>query len=461
MGFVVSAEKRNRLHKNQTISWTIEHLNNKTLEQKKKTINTMVDVVLGLQWGDEGKGKIVDFLAPNYDIVARFQGGPNAGHTLIFESHKVVLHTIPSGIFRKGIFNFIGSGVVVDPITLKREMEMVRAIQSDAISRLLISNGAHLILPTHRMLDAASEAAKGKKKIGSTLKGIGPTYMDKTGRNGLRVGDIAFENFVERYNALKNKHLSLLKLYPAIDFDLEVEEQKWFEAIEEIKKLEIVEGTYFINDALAEGKKILAEGAQGTMLDIDFGTYPFVTSSNTVTAGCCTGLGISPHQIGEVIGIFKAYVTRVGGGSFPTELFDKDGEFLQNEGHEFGATTGRPRRCGWLDLVQLRYSILINGVTKLAMTKIDIFDKLEKITYSERYTIDGQERTHFPYDLDVVEVLPKYQHLDGWQERLAGCQSYDALPEKAKNYVSLIEGKVKIPIKLISTGPERDSLVVR
>jgi len=421
----------------------------------------MVHVVLGLQWGDEGKGKIVDFLAPNYDIVARFQGGPNAGHTLIFETHKVVLHTIPSGIFRKGILNFIGSGVVVDPITLKREMKLVESIQPDAISRLLISNGAHLILPTHRMLDAASEASKGKKKIGSTLKGIGPAYMDKTGRNGLRVGDIAYANFVERYNALKSKHLSLLELYPAIEFDLETEEQKWFEAIEDIKKLDIVEGTYYINDALAAGKKILAEGAQGTMLDIDFGTYPYVTSSNTVTAGCCTGLGISPHQIGDVIGIFKAYVTRVGGGSFPTELFNEDGAFLQNEGHEFGATTGRARRCGWLDLVQLRYSILINGVTKLAMTKIDIFDKLEQITYSEKYSIDGQESTHFPYDLDVVDVQPDYHHLAGWQETLAGCQAYDSLPEKAKEYVALIQEKVKTPIQLISTGPERDSLVVR
>ncbi|HHB79860.1 MAG TPA: adenylosuccinate synthase [Saprospiraceae bacterium] len=421
----------------------------------------MVDVVLGLQWGDEGKGKIVDFLAPNYDIVARFQGGPNAGHTLIFENHKVVLHTIPSGIFRKGIFNFIGSGVVVDPITLKREIKMVKSIMPDAISRLLISNGAHLILPTHRMLDAASEAAKGKKKIGSTLKGIGPTYMDKTGRNGLRVGDISLENFKERYSALRDKHLNLLKLYPKVSFDLEAEEQKWFEAIEEIKKIEVVEGTYYINDALEQGRKVLAEGAQGTMLDIDFGTYPYVTSSNTVTAGCCIGLGISPHQVGEVIGIFKAYVTRVGGGSFPTELFDEQGRFLQEEGHEFGATTGRPRRCGWLDLVQLRYSILINGVTRLALTKIDIFDKLEQITYADKYLIEGQESRHFPFDLDAVDVEPQYEHLVGWQQSLAGSQSYDALPEKAKEYISLIEQKVKVPVQLVSTGAERESLVVR
>ena len=421
----------------------------------------MVDVVLGLQWGDEGKGKIVDFLAPNYDIVARFQGGPNAGHTLMFEGHKVVLHTIPSGIFRKGIFNFIGSGVVIDPITLQKEMTTVHKIQPDALSRLLISNGAHLILPSHRMLDAASEAAKGKKKIGSTLKGIGPTYMDKTGRNGLRVGDILLPNFSERYKALRDKHLRLLDLYPTIDFDLETEEQKWFDAIQKMQEIKVVEGTYYINEALDKGQKILAEGAQGTMLDIDFGTYPYVTSSNTVTAGCCIGLGVSPHQIGEVIGIFKAYVTRVGGGSFPTELFDEHGAYLQNEGHEFGATTGRPRRCGWLDLVQLKYSILINGVTQLAMTKIDVLDQLPQFSYADKYLIGEQEHTHFPFDLDSAKVTPLYQEVPGWQQRLAGTQAYEDLPEKARNYVSMIEDKVKIGVRLISTGPERDSLVVR
>ena len=348
-----------------------------------------VDVLLGLQWGDEGKGKVVDYLAPRYDIIARFQGGPNAGHTLVFEDKKHVLHTIPSGIFREAQLNLIGNGVVIDPITLERELNELDEAGVEYAERLFVARKAHLILPTHRYLDKASENAKGKAKIGSTLKGIGPTYMDKTGRNGLRVGDLEAADFLDRYQGLKKKHLELLKIYPEVDFDLAGEEEKWMAAIERLRKLQLVDGEYFINDALRTGKRILAEGAQGSMLDIDYGTYPFVTSSNTITAGVCTGLGVSPQKIGEVIGITKAYCTRVGSGPFPTELFDEMGEFLRKEGAEFGATTGRPRRCGWIDLPQLRYTIMLNGVTQLVITKLDVLNNFETVQTGTHYHTQG------------------------------------------------------------------------
>ena len=338
-----------------------------------------IDVILGLQWGDEGKGKIVDFLATQYDIVARFQGGPNAGHTLKFDGKKYVLHTVPSGIFRQNLLNLIGNGVVIDPTTLVKELENLDNAGVEYRSRLLVAKKAHLILPTHRLLDAASEAAKGKEKIGSTLKGIGPTYMDKTGRNGLRVGDTLLPDFMERYNSLKNKHLGLLQALPTVEFDLAGEERRWFAALDTLRSLKLVDGEYFINKMLAEGKKILAEGVQGSMLDIDFGTYPYVTSSNTITSGVCSGLGVAPQTIGQVIGITKAYCTRVGGGPFPTELLGETGDFLRTEGAEFGSTTGRPRRCGWIDLPQLKYTIMLNGVTQLAITKIDVLNKFSEI----------------------------------------------------------------------------------
>ncbi|MFT6283306.1 MAG: adenylosuccinate synthase, partial [Salibacteraceae bacterium] len=347
-----------------------------------------VDVLLGLQWGDEGKGKIVDVLTPKYDIIARFQGGPNAGHTLEFNGIKHVLHTIPSGIFRDGVMNLIGNGVVIDPVIFQRELDKLEPFNIDYKSRLLISKKAHLILPTHRLLDAASEAAKGKDKIGSTLKGIGPTYMDKTGRNGLRVGDIYSPNFEEKYKALVEKHKQMLKRYEDFTYDLSELEGPWMAAIELLKELEAVDSEQYINDAIKAGKKVLAEGAQGTMLDIDFGTYPFVTSSNTVTAGTCTGLGVAPTKIGNVIGIFKAYCTRVGSGPFPTELEDEVGEKIRKEGSEFGATTGRPRRCGWVDLPQLKYAIMINGASELSMMKADVLDNFDTIRVCTHYLID-------------------------------------------------------------------------
>jgi adenylosuccinate synthase len=421
----------------------------------------MVDVLLGLQWGDEGKGKIVDYLAPNYDIVARFQGGPNAGHTLKFEGKKFVLHTIPSGIFRDGIMNFIGNGVVVDPITLSDEIAKLISFGVDYESRLLIAKKAHLILPTHRLIDATSEAAKGKQKIGSTLKGIGPTYMDKTGRNGLRVGDLMMPNFESRYKALREKHLELVKIYPEIDFDLEAEEAKWFESIEILKSIPQVDGVYYINDAIKAGKKILAEGAQGSMLDIDFGTYPYVTSSNTITAGVCNGLGIAPNKIGEVIGIAKAYCTRVGSGPFPTELFDVNGENLARVGQEFGATTGRPRRCGWIDIPQLNYCIMLNGVTQLVITKADVLNEFETIEVGIKYRYDGMEQDQLPYDLDTITVTPIYEQHKGWQCDLDGITDYDQLPSKLVDYLEHIEKLLGTPITMISTGPERTKLIVR
>lgn len=420
-----------------------------------------IDVILGLQWGDEGKGKIVDYLATQYDIVARFQGGPNAGHTLKFDGKKFVLHTIPSGIFRKGLTNLIGNGVVIDPITLAKEMQMLKDTGLVFQDRLLVARKAHLILPTHRLLDAASEAAKGIEKIGSTLKGIGPTYMDKTGRNGLRAGDINRPDFKTKYEALKNKHLTLAKLYPEIDFDLAGEEQKWFDSIKILRNLPQVDGEYFIDQAMAAGKRILAEGAQGSMLDIDFGTYPFVTSSNTITAGVCTGLGVAPDKIGQVIGITKAYCTRVGSGPFPTELEDETGELLRKEGSEFGATTGRPRRCGWIDLPQLRYTIMLNGVTQLVITKIDVLNIFEKIYAANAYQFEGQITDQLPYDLCDYEIEPQYEAFPGWQQSLDAIEEYEDLPVEARNYLKALETKLGVPITMISTGPERHKLIVK
>lgn len=420
-----------------------------------------VDVILGLQWGDEGKGKIVDYLAPQYDIVARFQGGPNAGHTLKFDGKKFVLHTIPSGIFREDLLNLIGNGVVIDPITLEKELLALESTGVSYQNRLLVARKAHLILPTHRYLDAASENAKGKAKIGSTLKGIGPTYMDKTGRNGLRVGDIERAGFLDKYNALKEKHLNLIRLYPAIDFDLAAEEERWMASLEKLKQLQTVEGEYFLNEQIKAGKKVLAEGAQGTMLDIDFGTYPFVTSSNTITAGVCTGLGVAPQLIKEVIGITKAYCTRVGSGPFPTELDNEDGEFLRKEGAEFGATTGRPRRCGWIDLPQVRYTVLLNGVTQLVVTKVDVLNKFKEIHLATKYEIDGQETTDLPFDICDVEINPVYESHPGWEQSLDDAQTYDQLPEAVQTYLSRLEDYLGVPVSMVSTGPERRKLILK
>ena len=421
-----------------------------------------IDVLLGLQWGDEGKGKIVDYLAGNYDIVARFQGGPNAGHTLKFGGKKFVLHIVPSGIFRKGIINLIGNGVVIDPISFEKELIGLETAEVDYSKTLIVANKAHLILPTHRYLDAASEAAKGKEKIGSTLKGIGPTYMDKTGRNGLRVGDIALPNFKEKYVALKNKHLGLLKLFPDMDsFDLKAEEKRWFASIEKLKTLQRVDGEYYINAALKAGKKVLAEGAQGSMLDVDFGTYPFVTSSNTITSGVCNGLGVSPHKIGEVIGITKAYCTRVGGGPFPTELFDETGEQLRKEGQEFGATTGRPRRCGWIDLPQLKYTIMLNGVTQLVMTKIDVLNIFSEIKAATHYQYSGGTHESLPYDMTEIQVAPTYKSYPGWNKSLDHVKKFDEFPAEIKHYIAEMEAALDVSITMISTGPEREKLVLK
>lgn len=419
-----------------------------------------IDVILGLQWGDEGKGKIVDYLATQYDIVARFQGGPNAGHTLKFDGKKYVLHTIPSGIFREGLINLIGNGVVIDPTTLAKEIKFLHEAGVDYKNRLLVARKAHLILPTHRLLDAASENAKGKAKIGSTLKGIGPTYMDKTGRNGLRVGDISRPNFQEKYEVLKAKHLTLANLYPEVIFDLAAEEQKWFESLELLRSLPQVDGEYYINNALKQGKRILAEGAQGSMLDIDFGTYPFVTSSNTITAGVCIGLGVAPDKIGQVIGITKAYCTRVGSGPFPTEEDNETGEFLRQEGGEFGATTGRPRRCGWLDLPQLKYTMMLNGVTQLVVTKIDVLNKLDTIHVATGYNYDGEITEQLPYDLTDFDLQPVYESFPGWEQSLEYAD-YEDLPLPTKAYLEALEGKLGAPITMVSVGPERNQLILK
>ncbi len=414
-----------------------------------------VDVLLGLQWGDEGKGKIVDVLTPQYDIIARFQGGPNAGHTLEFNGIKHVLHTIPSGIFREGVLNVIGNGVVIDPVIFKGELAKMAPYNIDFKSRLVISKKAHLILPTHRLLDQASEAAKGKDKIGSTLKGIGPTYMDKTGRNGLRVGDIFSPNFKAKYDALVEKHKDMLARYTDFTYDLTELEGPWLQAITELKELTAIDSEQFLNDAMKAGKKILAEGAQGTMLDIDFGTYPFVTSSNTVTAGTCTGLGVAPTKIGDVIGIFKAYCTRVGSGPFPTELDDEVGERIRTLGHEFGATTGRPRRCGWVDIPQLKYAIMINGVTELSMMKADVLDTFDTIKACTHYIIDGERYDYFPYDVNDMNVTPVYEELKGWNCDLTKLNSFDDAPVELKDYVQYLEQKLEVPITVVSVGPDR------
>jgi adenylosuccinate synthase len=414
-----------------------------------------VDVLLGLQWGDEGKGKIVDVLTPTYDIIARFQGGPNAGHTLEFEGIKHVLHTIPSGIFRENVINLIGNGVVIDPVIFKQELEKLSVFNIDIKKRLILSKKAHLILPTHRLLDAASEAAKGKNKIGSTLKGIGPTYMDKTGRNGLRVGDIFSTSFLEKYQALIDKHVGILKYFKGFEYNLSELEKPWMEGIETLRSLHAVDSEHFVNHSLKEGKKILAEGAQGTMLDIDFGTYPYVTSSNTVTAGTCTGLGVAPTRIGRVIGIFKAYCTRVGSGPFPTELHDEIGEQIRKEGHEFGSTTGRPRRCGWIDLPQLKYAIMINGVTELSMMKADVLSCFDKINVCTHYSLNGQRIDDFPYDVDDAGIEPVYEQLPGWNCDLTKLSSFNDAPEALKNYVSYLENHLDVPITVISVGPDR------
>ena len=414
-----------------------------------------VDVLLGLQWGDEGKGKIVDVLTPDYDIIARFQGGPNAGHTLEFNGIKHVLHTIPSGIFHPNVVNLVGNGVVIDPVIFKGELDKLAPFNIDFENRLLLSKKAHLILPTHRLLDAASETAKGKNKIGSTLKGIGPTYMDKTGRNGLRVGDIFSPNFKEKYDILVEKHVGMLKHYEGFEYDLSSLEKPWMEAIEELKKLQAVDSEHYLNTALLNGKRVLAEGAQGTMLDIDFGTYPFVTSSNTVTAGTCTGLGIAPTRIGKVIGIFKAYCTRVGSGPFPTELDDEVGEEIRREGREFGATTGRPRRCGWIDLVQMRYAIMINGVTELSMMKADVLSIFDKISVCTHYLVNGEKVYDFPFDVSDLEFTPVYEELEGWNCDLTELSDYESAPDALKNYVTYLEAQLNVPINVVSVGPDR------
>ena len=420
-----------------------------------------IDVLLGLQWGDEGKGKIVDYLSDRYDIIARFQGGPNAGHTLVVDGRKHVLHTVPSGIFRPGVANLIGNGVVVDPAILASELDELDAAGVAYRERLLVSRKAHLILPSHRMLDAANEAAKGKLKIGSTLRGIGPTYMDKAGRNGLRIGDLEADDFRLRYRALKLKHLELARLYPHVEFDLEGEERAWFGAVERLRELTLVDAAYWLHEQLAAGKRILAEGAQGAMLDIDFGTYPYVTSSNTTTSGVCTGLGVPPTAVGEVIGISKAYCTRVGGGPFPSELHDATGERLRAAGAEFGATTGRPRRCGWIDLPQLRYSVILNGVTQIALTKIDVLDAFDEIGVCTHYLIDGEPTDRLPFDLADERVEPAYETFAGWGADLSAATSVDELPAAARAFVAMLEERLGVPVTLVSTGPEREALLVR
>lgn len=420
-----------------------------------------VDVLLGLQWGDEGKGKIVDVLTRKYDIIARFQGGPNAGHTLEFEGKKHVLHTIPSGVFHKDVCNVVGNGVVIDPVIFKGELDKLIAQEPEVLSRLKISRKAHLILPSHRLLDAASEAAKGKKKIGSTLKGIGPTYMDKTGRNGLRVGDIQLSNFKELYTNLVKKHEQLLSGYSNFSYNLGELETDWFAAIEYLRTLDIIDSEPYVHQAIRDGRTILAEGAQGTLLDIDFGTYPFVTSSNTTCAGACTGLGVAPNRIKNVYGIFKAYCTRVGSGPFPTELFDTTGEIIQAQGHEFGATTGRPRRCGWLDLPALKYAIDVNGVTELMMMKADVLSGIGNLKICTAYRYKGEVIEHLPYKLEEALIEPIFTEIAGWNEDLTTMISEDEFPGSFKAYIDFIEKEVGVPISLISVGPDRAQTIMR
>ena len=419
-----------------------------------------VDVLLGLQWGDEGKGKIVDVFTPKYDIIARFQGGPNAGHTLEFDGIKHVLHTIPSGIFHENTINIIGNGVVMDPIIFEKEIKELKALNVDVKHKLVVSRKTHLILPTHRVLDAASEAAKGKDKIGSTLKGIGPTYMDKTGRNGLRVGDLELNDFQKRYDALVAKHIELLKQFD-FEYDFKEEEEKWMNSLETLKELTFVDSEHYLGEAMKAGKSILAEGAQGSLLDIDFGSYPFVTSSNTVCAGACTGLGVAPNKIGKVYGIFKAYCTRVGSGPFPTELHDQSGEDLRHAGHEFGATTGRPRRCGWLDLPALKYSIMLNGVTDLIMTKADVLSAFGELKVCTSYDYNGETVEHFPYNIDESNLSANYTSLPGWDKDLTGLSNISQLPSELNNYITFLEKELEVPITVVSVGPDRTQTLMR
>ncbi len=421
-----------------------------------------VDLLLGLQWGDEGKGKIVDVLTSNYNIIARFQGGPNAGHTLEFDGIKHVLHTIPSGIFHKDAVNLVGNGVVIDPVILKKELENLEKFGSDLKDKLLISRKAHLILPTHRLLDAASEASKGKAKIGSTLKGIGPTYMDKTGRNGIRVGDLEMADWKEKYRNLANKHEEMINFYDVdVQYDLDELETEFFKGIELLETLKFTDSEEYLHQAQKQGKTILAEGAQGSLLDIDFGTYPFVTSSNTTAAGACTGLGIAPTKIQEVFGVFKAYTTRVGSGPFPTELFDEDGERMGRVGHEFGATTGRSRRCGWLDLVALKYAVQVNGVTQLIMMKADVLSGFDTIKVCTAYNYRGQEITHFPYNIEAENVTPIYKHFEGWNQDLTGMTEVSQFPKQLEAYISFLEQELEVPIKIVSVGPDRKQTIFR
>ena len=421
-----------------------------------------VDLLLGLQWGDEGKGKIVDVLTSKYDIIARFQGGPNAGHTLEFDGIKHVLRTIPSGIFHDKSINIIGNGVVIDPVVFQKEIEGLSKFNIDVKSRLLISRKAHLILPTHRLLDAASEASKGKAKIGSTLKGIGPTYMDKTGRNGLRVGDIELVDFEQRYRALANKHEEMIKFYDvAIQYNLEEMELEFFAAIKELQKLDFIDSEEYLHQAQKEGKSILCEGAQGSLLDVDFGTYPYVTSSNTTAAGACTGLGIAPNKIKEVYGIFKAYTTRVGSGPFPTEDFTEAGDIMAKVGNEFGSVTGRKRRCGWLDLVALKYAVQVNGVTQLMMMKGDVLSGFSTLKVATSYLYNGQTINHLPFNIEEHNVTPIYKDFKGWQADLTGMTTFDQLPIELKEYITFIEKEVNVPIKIVSVGPDRIQTILK
>ena len=428
-------------------------------------MNNKVDILLGLQWGDEGKGKLVDVLTPKYDIIARFQGGPNAGHTLEFEGTKHVLHTIPSGIFHSHVTNLVGNGVVIDPVVFAKEIDALVAKQVPVRDRLLISRKAHVIVPTHRLLDRASEASKGEGKIGSTLKGIGPSYMDKTGRNGLRVGDLLSDDFNARYEALKQKHLHLLKGFEehfTMDAaELQTMEEEFMRGVQVIRELTIVDSEHYINKALKEGKRILAEGAQGSMLDIDFGTYPFVTSSNTVAAGACTGLGIAPNRIGEVIGVFKAYTTRVGGGPFPTELNDETGEAMRKVGNEYGSTTGRARRCGWVDLPAMRYACMINGVTQLIMMKADVLSQFDTIRVCTHYNTPQGSSEDLPFDISPAQVQPVYEDLKGWGVDLTGMREEASLPSELSHYIAYLENHLETPITVVSVGPDRKQTIER
>ena len=421
-----------------------------------------VDLLLGLQWGDEGKGKIVDVLTKNYDIIARFQGGPNAGHTLEFDGIKHVLHTIPSGIFHENAINLVGNGVVIDPVIFRKELNNLDKFNLDYKSKLLISRKAHLILPTHRLLDAASEASKGKAKIGSTLKGIGPTYMDKTGRNGIRVGDLEMENWQEKYRALANKHEAMIDFYKAeIQYDLADMEREFFDAVERLKELTFIDSEEYLFQAQRAGKSILAEGAQGSLLDIDFGTYPYVTSSNTTAAGACTGLGVAPGDIKEVFGIFKAYATRVGSGPFPTELFDDYGKTMAKVGNEFGATTGRLRRCGWLDLVALKYAVRVNGVTQLMMMKGDVLSGFDKLKVCTAYHYKGTKIEHLPYNIEAENITPIYSEMKGWAEDLTKMSSTSEFPAALNDYIEFLEKELEVPIKIVSVGPDRTQTIHR